>query len=77
MPDERPEGPETPVPPALSEREAGLLSRLQAELGDGIVEHANACGGLVVRVLPDAWRRTAEVAHDPSEITYFGSGICS
>ena len=77
MPDERPEGPETPVPPALSEREAGLLSRLQAELGDGIVEHANACGGLVVRVLPDAWRRSAEVAHDKLECDYlsFVSGI--
>jgi len=66
-----------PAPPALAEREAGLLSRLRADLGDGIVEDGNACGGLVVRVRPDMWRRAGEAARDKLECDYlsFLSGI--
>ena len=46
--------------PALSESSEAALARLQRELGDAIIEHGSAFGGLVVRVRPDAWRRTAE-----------------
>jgi len=63
--------------PPLPEREAGLLSRMEADLGSGLVEHGNACGGLVVRISPDAWRRAGEVARDKLECNYlsFLSGI--
>lgn len=66
-----------PEPAALSEREAELLARLEAELGDSIVEHGDACGDLVVRVRPDAWRRAGEAARDALECDYlsFISGI--
>ena len=36
-----------------------MLARLEAELGDAIVEHGATYGDVVVRVRPDAWRRTA------------------
>ncbi len=80
MPDEQPEGAETQSgddgpeaaaePLALGEREAALLARLDTELGDAIVEHGDACGDLVVRVRPDAWRRVGEVARDALECDY-------
>ncbi len=88
MSDEQPERPEavagddTPESvaveaPALAEREAALLARLEAELSDAIVEHGDACGDLVVRVRPDAWRRAGEVVRDALECDYlsFISGI--
>jgi len=53
---------QAPPVPALGAREQELLDRLSAELGDGLVEHADACGDLVVRVRPDSWRRAAEVS---------------
>ena len=51
---------EEPEAPALSESSEAALARLQPELGDAIIEHGGAFGGLVVRVRPDAWRRTAQ-----------------
>jgi NADH-quinone oxidoreductase subunit C len=36
-----------------------MLARLEAELGDAIIEHGATYGDVVVRVRPDAWRRTA------------------
>lgn len=61
----------------LRETAVALLERLQAELGDAIVETGNALGDLVVRVRPDAWRRAAEVAQAKGECDYlsFVSGI--
>jgi len=62
---------------ALGEREQALLDRLTAELGDGIVEHAGACGDLVVRVRPDSWRRAAVTARAALDCDYlsFVAGI--
>lgn len=62
---------------ALRETAVALLDRLQAALGDGIVETGSALGDLVVRVRPDAWRRAAEVAQAKGECDYlsFISGI--
>ena len=61
----------------LDEDEQELLARLERELGDGIVESADAFGMLVVRVKPDAWRRAAEVSKHELECDYlsFISGI--
>jgi NADH-quinone oxidoreductase subunit C len=57
--------------------EATLFDRLQAELGDAIVEHGETLGDVVVRVKPDAWRRTAEVCKTRCDCDYlsFVSGI--
>jgi NADH-quinone oxidoreductase subunit C len=46
-------------------------------LGDAVIEHADAFGGLVVRVRPDTWRRVAEVAKTALDCDYlsFVSGI--
>jgi NADH-quinone oxidoreductase subunit C len=71
LPDEEPEAPvETPetdavessvvAPDALDEVATQLLARLEAELGDAIVEHGATYGDVVVRVRPDAWRRSAQ-----------------
>jgi NADH-quinone oxidoreductase subunit C len=61
----------------FDEVEEELLARLERELGDGIVESADAFGMLVVRVKPDAWRRAAEVSKQALECDYlsFISGI--
>lgn len=66
-----------PEPDAYSETETELLARLERELGDGIIEHADSFGTLMVRVRPDAWRRAAEVARDALECDYlsFISGL--
>jgi NADH-quinone oxidoreductase subunit C len=63
--------------PPLDDVEQELLARLERELGDGIVESADAFGMLVVRVKPDAWRRAAEVSKHELECDYlsFISGI--
>ena len=46
-------------PPTRSTRPRRRCSRAsQAELGDAIVEHGATYGDVVVRVRPDAWRRT-------------------
>jgi NADH-quinone oxidoreductase subunit C len=55
---------EVAEPAPLSETEQDLLARLEAELGEGIVESASAFGTLVVRVKPDSWRRAAEISRD-------------
>jgi NADH-quinone oxidoreductase subunit C len=57
-------------PPQLTDTEAKLLARLDRELGDALVESASAFGTLVVRVKPDAWRRTAEVSKDALQCDY-------
>ena len=54
----------------LDESEQELLARLERELGDGVVESADAFGMLVVRVKPDAWRRAAEVSKRQLECDY-------
>jgi NADH-quinone oxidoreductase subunit C len=61
----------------LSETEQQLLDRLEAELGDAVVEAASALGTLVVRVRPDSWRRAAEVSRDALDCDFlsFVSGI--
>jgi hypothetical protein len=50
--------------PALDEHAARMLERLQAELGDAIVEHGATYGDAVVRVRPDAWLRSARFCKD-------------
>lgn len=89
MPDD---SPDTPDPSAVEAVEAvepdeaaaasdpvheELLARIGAALGDAVVESADACGGLVVRVTPEAWARVAEVAKGPLECDYlsFVAGI--
>ncbi len=54
----------------LDDDAAALLARLEAELGDAIVEHASILGELVVRVRPDAWRRTAQVCKEVLDCDY-------
>jgi NADH-quinone oxidoreductase subunit C len=57
--------------------ETTLFERLQAELGDAIIEHGEAIGDVVVRVKPDAWRRTAEACKTRCDCDYlsFVAGI--
>ncbi|MGH9027973.1 MAG: NADH-quinone oxidoreductase subunit C [Acidimicrobiia bacterium] len=66
-----------PAAPVLSEEAAELLTRLENELGDAVLEHAPSFGTVVVRVRPDAWARAAEVARDHLDCDYlsFVSGI--
>ena len=54
-----------------------LFARFEAALGDGVVEHAESHGNLVVRVRPDAWRRAATVARADLDCDFlsFVSGI--
>ena len=51
--------------------------RVTAALGDAIIEDAESFGTLVIRVRPDAWRRTAEVLKRDLECDYlsFIAGI--
>jgi NADH-quinone oxidoreductase subunit C len=51
-------------PHALDATHADLVTRLESELGDGIVAHEAVFGMPVVRVRRDVWRRAAEVARD-------------
>ena len=67
MPDEPQESPDTETPEstivaadALDANATQMLTRLQAELGDAIIEHGATYGDVVVRVRLDAWKRTAE-----------------
>jgi NADH-quinone oxidoreductase subunit C len=64
------DAPTDEAPPPLDETEQALLDRLEQELGDGVVEHADMFGTLVVRVRPDAWRRAAEVSRTQLECDY-------
>jgi len=66
-----------PEQPALTGEQAALLAVFETELGDGVIEHADALGTLVLRIRPDAWRRSAEVAKTKLHCDYlsFVSGI--
>lgn len=74
---EAPDDTAVDAPAPLGETEQELLTRLEAELGDGVVESASSFGTLVVRVKPDSWRRAAEVSRDRLACDYlsFISGI--
>jgi NADH-quinone oxidoreductase subunit C len=63
--------------PALDPELEALFARFETALGDGVVEHAEAHGSLVVRVRPDAWRRAATVARADLDCDYlsFVAGI--
>jgi NADH-quinone oxidoreductase subunit C len=76
-PADQPEAAEAAPEPVLSDEAAALLERLEAELGDAVVEHAPSSDTVVVRVRPDSWRRAAEVARDHLACDYlsFVSGI--
>jgi NADH-quinone oxidoreductase subunit C len=65
------------APSPLTEQQAAVLAELEGELGDAVVEHADALGSLVVRVRPDSWRRSAEVAKAKLHCDYlsFVAGI--
>jgi NADH-quinone oxidoreductase subunit C len=54
-----------------------MLARLVAELGDAIIEHGATYGDVVVRVRPEAWRRTAEFCKEQLGCDYlsFIAGI--
>lgn len=66
-----------PAGPALSAEHQALLARLEADLGDALVESAPTMHDLVVRIRPDAWRRAAQLLHDRYGFDYlsFVSGI--
>jgi NADH-quinone oxidoreductase subunit C len=57
-------------PHALDARHAALLARLEAELGDALVEHEPRFGDPVVRVRRDAWRHAAEFVKTKLECDY-------
>jgi NADH-quinone oxidoreductase subunit C len=57
-------------PHALDERHADLLSRLEAELGEAVLEHEPRFGDPVVRIRRDTWRRAAEFAKSDLECDY-------
>ncbi len=56
--------------PVLDAAAALLVERLEAELGDAVVETGAALGDAVVRVKPDAWRRAAQVCKEELELDY-------
>jgi NADH-quinone oxidoreductase subunit C len=68
---------EAPPAPALSEAQQAALARLEADLGDAVIDSAAAHGDLVVRVKRDAWRRAGEIAKDALDCDYlsFVAGI--
>lgn len=63
--------------PEIDPAIAALFERFEAALGAGVVDHAESFGTLVVRVTPDAWKRSAEVARTDLDCDYlsFVSGI--
>jgi NADH-quinone oxidoreductase subunit C len=63
--------------PALSDAQQAALARLEADLGDAIVDSASAHGDLVVRLKCEVWRRAAEIAKDALACDYltFVAGI--
>jgi NADH-quinone oxidoreductase subunit C len=63
--------------PPLSEAVQQVVDGLVSLLGESVVEHAASRGGAVVRVAPEAWRRTAEICKDQLGCDYlsFVSGI--
>ena len=63
--------------PELDPAIEALFARFEAALGEGVVDHAESFGTLVVRVKPAAWKRAAEVAKADLDCDYlsFISGI--
>jgi NADH-quinone oxidoreductase subunit C len=76
-PTETPEAAPADPKTALREQATDALTRLQAELGDAIVEHGGAYGDVVVRVRRDAWRTAGQVCKDKLGCDYlsFIAGI--
>ena len=72
-----PEPEPEPDPEALDPEIEALFARFETALGEGVVEHTESFGTLVVRVRPDAWRRAAEVARADLDCDYlsFVAGI--
>jgi NADH-quinone oxidoreductase subunit C len=72
-----PEADESPDPHALDDAHADLLARLEAALGDAVLESAANFGTPVVRIRRDSWRRAAEVCRTQLGCDYlsFISGI--
>jgi NADH-quinone oxidoreductase subunit C len=70
---------EAPADPKTELREQAVdaLARLQAELGDAIVEHGGSYGDVVVRVGREAWRTAAQVCKEKLGCDYlsFIAGI--
>ena len=64
-PDPEPEPEPEPDPVQVE-----LLARLEAALGDALLEHADAYGTLVARVSNDAWAQTAQTARTALECDY-------
>lgn len=65
--------PAEPAPepePELDPEIEARFARFEAGLGDGVVDHAESHGTLVVRVRPDAWKRAAEVARADLDCDY-------
>ena len=58
--EEAPEIEEAPDVHALDERHAELLERLQAELGEAVLDQEPRFGDPVVRIRRDSWRRAGE-----------------
>ena len=61
-PVEEPVVAEVPDPHALDDRHAALLARLEAELGDAVLEQEARFGDPIVRIRRDSWRSAAEFA---------------
>jgi NADH-quinone oxidoreductase subunit C len=63
--------------PAIDPASQAWFDRVLGELGDAVVAHDVSYGRLVVRIRPDAWRRTAEVARQRLGCDYlsFVAGI--
>lgn len=61
----------------LDDHVVALRDRLEAALGDAVVESGTAFGDLVLRVRPDAWQRAARAAKDQGDCDYlsFVAGI--
>jgi NADH-quinone oxidoreductase subunit C len=82
LPDETPDAPtedveaaeaSTPEPepePEPDPIQIELLARLEAELGDALLEHGDAHGTLVARVSNDSWAQTAHTARTALECDF-------
>ena len=62
--------PVEPDPHALDDAHAQLLARLEAELGEAVLEQAPNFGTPVVRIRRDSWRRAGEVARTQLDCDY-------
>ena len=61
---------EPAVDTAAAERARHLAERLNAALGDDILEQADIPGTVIVRVAPSAWRRAAQVCKNDLGFDY-------